>query len=133
MYWKGYSWSLLGILTVLWAICFDRSPEHIFTWMNGLMTLLWIIGLCGLFGFAYGMELFSSPFWEYIFWGFMVREVIVTWLCSAPDVWNTWNTGIFLVTRMLPLMMFFPLYLALYRMAYPCDDKKLQRLLPEIN
>ena len=95
MYWKGYSWSLLGILTTIWAICFDRSPEHIFTWSNGLMTMLWVFGIFGLFGFAYGMELFTSSFWKIIFWGFMVREVIVTWLCSTPDVWNTWNLGVY--------------------------------------
>ncbi len=121
MYWKGYSWSLLGILSVLMAICFDRSPEHIFTWLNGLMALLWIFGLCGIFAFAYGIELSTSSFWKYIFWGFMVREGIVTWLCSTPDVWNTWNTGIFFVETILSLMMFFPLYLALYKMAYAND------------
>ncbi len=125
MYWKGYSWSLLGILAIIWAICLDRSPEHIFTWPNGLMTLLWIFGLCGLFAFAYGVESFSSSFWEFIFWGFIVREVIVTWLCSVPDVWNAWNTGIFLVEAMLSLMMFFPLYLALHCIAYPYGDSSI--------
>ena len=54
----------------------------------------------------------------------MVREVIVTWLCSTPDVWNTWNTGRFIVEEMLCLMMFLPLYVAMYRMAYTNESNQ---------
>ena len=118
MYWKGYSWSLLGILTIIWAICIHRSTEHLFTLPNGLMTMLWIIGLLGLFGFAYRVELFSSSFWKFIFWVFMVRWIIVTWYCSFPEVWNPWNTGFFVVTQIVFLTMYSPLYLALYWTAY---------------
>lgn len=119
MYWRGYSWSLLSMIAIVWVICLDRLPTPTFNWLNGLDIVLCIFGFIGLFRFAYGGLLFPSSFWKFIFWVFVVRWAIMTWVCAFPDVWNTWNTGIFIVAEILLIMMWFPMYLALYRTAYP--------------
>lgn len=124
MYWKGYSWSVLSTIAAVWVICLDHSPIITFTWLAVLDIVLWIIGLFGLFRCAYEMPLFPSAFWKGIFWVFMVRWAIVMWACTIPDVWNTWNTGIFIVVEIIMILIWLPMYLALYRTAYSYGESK---------
>lgn len=124
MYWKGYSWSVLCPIAVVWVICLDHSPTTTFTWLTGLDIVLWIFGLFGLFRFAYGFPLSPSAFWKSIFWIFMVRQAIVMWVCTIPDVWNTWNTGVFIVAEIIFILIWLPMYLALYRMGYAKESNQ---------
>jgi len=103
--WKIYFW-IFSFVIIISIFFINSGSKH-----EWIMVSLDIVGLIGLFGFAYQKRILSNIFWR----GWWVAAVANEILFIATSGKNFIS-----VTSVITLILIFPMYVALFIYAFGC-------------
>jgi len=111
MGWKIYSWFFLLVVVAGYTEALITEPKTILFYLDLIVT---IIGLAGIFAYAYKMKLMSANFWKICF------VLNVMW----DLIYNTILQDITLplVEVLLVVTVCLPVYVALYLLGFKSAD-----------
>ena len=107
MGWKIYSWFFLLVVVAGYTEALITEPKTILFYLDLIVT---VIGLAGIFAYAYKMKLMSANFWKICF------VLNITWDLTYNTILQ--DITLSLIAGLIGLAVCLPSYVALYLLGF---------------